>query len=361
MSAGRHTLQLASILGGAESERSAPLTVDVGVASIVESFSLPSSDLSPKADALAPCVSNPISHACDHTRLVATGLHAVSVLTSIPDGRLLFVEGDAVVRIVEGGLVSEPALVLESPSARIVGLAVDPDFATRRSIFVAWTSVSRNGIELNVSRYRELHNALGEGAIVVAGLPFQEGLLAPLAIDGNGLLHVAAPSTPQAPAAILRFTRDGLVPRENPVLSPAIADGFARPSDMAIDGKTGRIWISGVDDKRPYSVATLTTIDTASGRGAPEPVLERVQANEAPMLAVLSGSTHDPTASLLVARGGQLLRSEITMGVAAKKPRRVPVEPEVSILSIAEGSSGSWYVLTGTEDGAQSLLQVAPR
>ena len=359
---GPHTLQLASILGGVESPRSAALSMTFGTKSVAESVQMSSTNDAPSAaDPVPMCVSASTSQTCDTPRLVSATLRGASSLTAIPDGRLLFVERDSLVRVVaEGALVPEAALALENPSSRIVGLAVDPRFESSRSVFVAWTSVSRNGVELNITRYRELQHALGEGATVASGLPFEHGLRAPLVVDGDGLLYVAVPSTPRAPSAILRLTRDGFVPRSNATLLPAIGGGFARPADLAIDVTTRRVWISGTDPIQPYSVVTFASFDELARQSAPEPVLARVDADDAPTLAVLRRSAHDPMASLLVARGGQLFRGDITPGIAAESLRRLPVEPDVPILSIAEGPAGSFYVLTGTMDGAQSLFQLLP-
>jgi hypothetical protein len=242
-----------------------------------------------------------------------------------------------------------------------VGLAVDVSFLSSRSVFVAWTSDSADGVTLNVTRYRELDNVLAEGATIVTGLPFQDGLRAPLAVDGDGLLYVAVPSTTSTPASILRFTRDGFTPRSNPAISPRIADGFARPSDLAIDPATKRIWMSGEDPGRPYSVATSASADALMNRITPEPVLGRVAANEAPMLALVRRWAQDPTASLLVARGSELLHGDITAPGAGGGLRRLPFASDALILSVAEGPAGSWYVLTGVEGETQSLLQLTVR
>lgn len=361
MSAGRHILQLSSILSGVESPRSEALTINFGTSSVADFLiSAAATDDPSGSDAASICVSASSSQTCDALRLVSGAVRDASSLTATPDGRLLFVERGALVRVVvDGALVPEPALAVENPSSKIVGLAVEPDFESSRAIFVAWTSASRNGVDLNITRYRELHNTLAEGAVIASGLPFADERRAPLVVDGDGLLYVALPSTARAPSAILRLTRDGFVPPSNPALSPAIGDGFARPADLAIDVATGRMWISGADPVRSYSVGTFASVDTLMERGSPQPELARVDANDAPTLAVLRRSANDPGASLLVTRGGKLFRGEIAAG--APRLSEVSVEPAVQILSIAEGSVGSWYMLTGKADGAQSLFHLRSR
>lgn len=363
MSAGRHTLHLVSIMGGVESERSAPLTITFGAASLTSTIGVPApietAETSANGDT-PMCVSTFSSQACDTLRRVSTALLGASSLTAIPDGRLLFVERDSLVRVVANGLLlPNAALILDDPSSKIVGLAVDSNFERSRAVFVAWTSASRDGVELNVTRYRELQDTLAEGATIAAGLAFEDGLRAPLVVDGDGLLYVAMPRTERAPSAILRLTRDGYVPQSNRALSPAIGDGFARPADLAIDLTTKRVWMSGADPERNYSVAAFASIDDLVRQGTPEPLLARNDIDDAPALAVLRRSAEDATASLLVARGGELFRGDI--GTGAQQLRRLSIAPDVPIVSIAEGPAGSWYVLTGAKDGAQSLFQLLPR
>ena len=60
---------------------------------------------------------------------IANGLDPVTMLASVPDGRLLFVEGETRVRVVaNGALLAEPALAARDPKSRIVGLAIDMRF-----------------------------------------------------------------------------------------------------------------------------------------------------------------------------------------------------------------------------------------
>jgi hypothetical protein len=365
MSNGRHVLELASLLAGVESERSSPLSITIGTAATTELLGLsPADDSSGDSNesAATVCVSDSAPQTCYDQRLVTAGLRDGSSLTSLPDGRLLFVEGGTRIRVViDRTLVSDAALALDG-SGTIVGLAADSGFAGSRSVFIAWTSASRNGVDLNVTRYRELQNTLGEGATIVTGLPFREGLLAPLAVDSDGLLYLALPASPRAPSgAIMRFTRDGLTPRANTGSSPTIAEGFANPADLAIDARTSRVWISGDDPSKAYSVATLGTVEQLMQRSTPTPVLEAKAASDAPALTVLSPVANASTTPILLAVDGQLMRGEFSASVAIQNLRRLQMEPDLPVLSVAEGPGGAWYVLTGTADGPQSILLLAPR
>jgi hypothetical protein len=363
MPAGRHVLELVSILAGVESARSAPLTVNMGTAASTEVLGLtPGGDDAPsdsdRGIGATVCVTDAATETCYGRRIVARDLHRVSLLTALPDGRAMFVDGDSQIRIiVNESLVPEPALKLEDATARIVGLAVDADFAASRSIFVAWTAESPRGVSLSINRYRELQNTLGEGATIVTGLPFHSGSNAPLAVDSNGLLYAALPgaSTEQS-GVILRYTRDGYVPRSNSSSSAAIGPGFAEPLDLAIDARTSRVWMSGDDPARPYSVATFTTVNQLASRAGATGVLDRRTTGETPSLAVLASAQAATTTSVLMTANGSLIRGEFTETGELHDLQQVVIVPELQVISVAPQQDGSSYLLVGTADGPQSIL-----
>jgi hypothetical protein len=361
MAPGRRLLELASVLGGVESERSAPLSVTVAAAATTELGLTPVSDDAQsnpdQSTAATVCLADTASETCYGRRIVASDLQHVSLLTALPDGRALFVDGDGQLRIIANEtVVSEAALRLEDSTSRIVGVAVDWDFATSRSIFVAWTSESPRGVELSITRYRELQNTLGEGATIVADLPFQGGASAPLAVDVNGLLYVALPASSSGQSGvILRYTRDGYVPRSNSSSTPTIGTGFAQPVDLAVDARTSRVWMSGDDPARPYSVATFTNVNQLASRAGATGVLDRRTTGETPSLAVLASAPAADTTSVLMTANGALMRGEFSENGALQNLRQVAIEPDLQVLAVAPQQNGSWYLLVGTADGPQSI------
>ncbi len=302
MTPGRHSLQISSVLNGVESAKSEPLVIEVAGTTrrSAPASESPLSDSRPRAPATA-CIETS-ADACYGIAVVADSIGAAHSLRSTPDGRLFFIEDGSRVRVVQGDkLLAEPALTLGDPDSRIVGLAVDSQFTRTRSVFIAWTEIDRAGdSRLNVTRYRELAGIFGEGAQILTGLELGAGSTGrsikqdppyvlteqdpayvanatpmaekqdaphigiPMAVDGEGLLYVAMPAAADARATlspsgtILRFTRDGLVPRGNRLSWPVVSEGYARPTGLAIDASLARVWMTGSDPALRNSVASFT-------------------------------------------------------------------------------------------------------
>ncbi len=252
LSPGNHTLQLTAIANGAESTRSTGLVV-TAVAGL-EGESLLSKGAAPGAadpvDASIVCIDS-TGAGCYLPHLVSGDLAPVGAVAPIGGARALFLEGGRAVRLIDGDqLAAQPALVPESEEARLLGLAVPPDFELSRSVFVAWSEPAREGRQLNITRYREVQGTLGQGATVVTGLPIAADGVAPMAFDNEGLLYVALGR------AVLRFAQDGSVPR-GLQSSPVLAAGYESPSAIAWDRLGRQVWLAGRDAAWPSPVSTL--------------------------------------------------------------------------------------------------------
>jgi hypothetical protein len=363
MNPGIHVLELASVLNGGESERSAQLRVSVSssVITYVSSESTENGDAalatSARAHTRIACLEDSESE-CYDVRVVATHLGFSSWLTAVPDERVFFVEGERAVRVIaNGALVDEPALTLESEDARIVGLAVDARFLETRAVFVARAERSAGeSTVLSVTRYRELLNIFGEGARILTGAPFTDGAFAPLAVDAEGLVYIALPATAstftQHPTSgtVWRVTRDGFVTQWNEFASPIFAAGSSWPTALAIDRDRQQSWLAGRDD-RGLRVGQLAsrewrhvTVGTASSRTSlPIPTFS-VGASE-----------------MLLVAGPRLSRASLADNgrLSTFRPLRVPAD---LVYAAVEGPRRSVYVVvsqTGAHD--VSILQLTPR
>jgi hypothetical protein len=360
---GRHVLRLTSVLGGVESEQSQPLTIMVTASTTMLSPEEPSQG---GADPFPSVVCVGQARECYSARVLATGLMDVTALNALPDHRLLFIEGGSQVRVIERDvLLSEPALVASDPGTKFVGLAVDTAFWRTRFVFVASAEPRRSGApQLNITRYRELAGSLGEGAQIVTGLPFREGALAPLSIDGQGLLYVALPGPTLSRAsaalpngigggAILRFDNDGRVPSGNWRSSPLISYGYAQPTGLAIDTVHKRLWLAGQDPSRRDSLSMLSLSATAESevRG-PEPVGQFMAAPSVsePSIALLPKAGAKLQPWLLASSNGQLLRAIVGTSGGVGELSPVALELSMPLRSVAEGPAGSFYVVAGTTD-----------
>jgi hypothetical protein len=369
MTPGRHVLQMSAVLDGVETERSDPLTVEVAASSMsVAIASVSSRPDSPSRAPATACIGTS-GHECYKIRVVASGIGSAHALRSTTDGCVFFIEDGSRVRVVERDtLLEEPAITLDDPDSHIVGLAVDSHFSRTRSVFVAWTEKGpAAGSLLNITRYRELAGTFGEAARIVTGLPFADvtNATTPMAIDGDGLLYVAMPAAIDARAtrspsgSVLRVTRDGEVPRENPLASPIVVEGYARPAGLAIDVPHGRVWMTGHHPAWRHSLASFTS-DSSSQRAA---AIDESPFND-PLsvgsIALAQAAAPGEMARLLIVADRKLY-----VGLLAPDGRltvqNVRFDLGTAVLDAAEGPNGSWYVLTSADDVSTTLLKLERR
>jgi hypothetical protein len=276
----------------------------------------------------------------------------VSALSPAPDGRLFFVEGNTRVRAVAGGaLIPEPALDLNGDQARIVGLAIDVWSAPEnRLVFVAWTDRTRSQqLQLNVTRYREVANTLGEGATILTGIPVPRDLPSSIAVDRQGHVYVAVPtldsglSSPGS-GVVLRITREGRVPPDNRLGLPAFASGFSTPTSLFHDADRRLIWLGGRNAGSPYA---LGVVPTSPLMQPPSPHLVAQVASDQPVSFVLSKSNESEQPALFVLADGRL--SKALRGPDGSVAEYVPLDlGELRPTTAAVTGSGLMYVATET-------------
>jgi len=355
MAAGRHSLELTSIVGGVESPRSAPFIVTLATTTTSATAMAPA--VSPSALAAAKAVTSACavmssSGVCFDVRVLANGLDSPSALSPTSDGRVFFIEGNSRVRAIDRDvLVPEPVLEGPNPDVRFVGLAVDQEFERTRSVFVAWTELNRDGMStLNVTRYRELQNRLAEGATIIAGLAIPPDAVAPLTLDRDGLLYVGLPG------AVLRVTRDGLVPSSNPRASPIIAETRAAPSALAVDSSGQRVWLAGRESGHLVvasfalppreDVAWLAKITPASAGELPDVV------SADPTLVL---ATSDENVRALLTAGGRLFSGRVTTVGQFAQVEELQLRGGDRALAAAAGRAGYWYLVTGRDEASLEL------
>jgi hypothetical protein len=350
LSIGPHLLALSSMRNGIESPRSAPLSV-TRVAS-VETTGVP---LTPEE------IAGGATGAGD--RVIAMS-GPISVISTLPDGRVLAVEDAQRVRVIDGdSLVEEPALLLDARRASIVGLAVDSAFAATQTVYVAWADRTVPGIsELHITRYREFRNSLRDSATIVSGLPLAAERPVPMAVDADGLLYVAMPGHGDQDvrrndglyaAAILRFTRDGFVPPSNPRASPIVAYGYTVPTGLAVDTTHRRIWLAGRHNSWHHSVSSIPIDLATTERWPVEPVGSAAVGQGT--LAVLRS---DPAVTewLIVATEDDVRRAEIgNDGRAFRFEELARVNLREPVLASAPAPAKVLYV-AGTNDQGHAVI-----
>jgi hypothetical protein len=348
---GRHVLHLVAVLNDFESPPSEPLVVSDDTAQLASA--------SASASLIAPVPSTPATACltgnateCYAVRAVASSLSGVSALSPAPDGRLFFVEGNTRVRVVaDRALIPQPALALNDDRARIAGLAVDVwSFPETRFVFVAWTDETQSGqLQLNVTRYREVANTLGEGATILTGVPVPRDIPSSIAVDRQGHVYVAVPASDSRPLSpesgiVLRITRDGRVPPDNRLGLPAFASGFSRPTSLFLDADQRLIWVAGRNPGSPYAIGVVPTSPLLQ---PPSPQLVAQVASDQPVSLVLGKSNESQQAALFVLADGRL--SKTLRGQDGRVAEYVPLDlGELHVTTAAAIESGSMYVATET-------------
>src|SRR5688572_3722070 len=107
---------------------------------------------------------------------VVSNLEVPWSLSFAPDGRLFVTERPGRVRIVDlSRSTDELALTLSGVYAQgeagLLGLALDPDFAGNRFVYLYYSAQSGGGGVNRIERYREVSGRLGERAVLLDGIP----------------------------------------------------------------------------------------------------------------------------------------------------------------------------------------------
>ena len=177
-----------------------------------------------------------------------------------PDGRLFVTERAGRVRILDlASSSSELALTLDDvyrqSEAGLLGIALAPDFAQSRLVYLHYTAQLPGGSTVNrIVRYREAGGRLSERAVLLDGIPaagIHDG--GRLKFGPDGLLYITAgdanvSSRAQDAASlagkILRIAPDGSTPRDNPFSSPVFSLGHRNPQGLDWHPVTGELWSS---------------------------------------------------------------------------------------------------------------------
>jgi len=187
---------------------------------------------------------------------VVTGLEIPWSLNFAPDGRLFVTERPGRVRIVTPGGSSELALTVDDVyvegEAGLLGLALDPQFAQNRFVYIHYTAAIPGNAVNRIVRYREVNSRLGERVVLLDNIPagnIHDG--GRLRFGPDGLLYATAgdaaiPDFAQDAASlggkVLRLNRDGSVPSDNRFSSPVYTYGHRNPQGLDWHPATGDLW-----------------------------------------------------------------------------------------------------------------------
>jgi glucose/arabinose dehydrogenase len=188
---------------------------------------------------------------------VASGLVVPWAIGFVPDGRILVTERPGRIRVIsKGKLLAKPWRTLgvyAKGEMGLLSLAVAPDFARSRHVFVVGTYRVRGQFVNQVVRLTDRGGVGVEPKVIVDGIPAGPRHSGDaIAFGPDGMLYVATGDARRPGIAqdrkslggkILRYRPDGSIPPDNPFKgSPVYAMGLRNPQGMAWDRKMGTLF-----------------------------------------------------------------------------------------------------------------------
>ncbi|MDQ3518563.1 MAG: PQQ-dependent sugar dehydrogenase [Gemmatimonadota bacterium] len=321
---------------------------------------------------------------------IAQGFEVPWALAFDPGGRIFVTERPGRIRVVEKGVLrAEPWATLgvrATGEAGLMGIALAPDFARSRHVYVVGTfAVGKEDLVNRVVRFTENGGRGDAPTTIVDALPasrFHSGDA--IAFGPDGMLYVATgdaqdPGNAQDPGSlagkILRYKPDGGIPADNPVPgSPIYALGLRNPQGLAWDARTGQLFAtdhgpSGFPNERlRRDRDELNAIVAGANYGWPrvtgmdddsrfvQPLTEWTPAIAPSGLALYSGSYAPWNGNAFVAalKGEQLRRLVLERSAAGWRiTGEAPLfTSEIGrIRAVAMGPDGHVYFTTSNRDG----------
>lgn len=212
--------------------------------------------------------------------VLATGLDEPRAI-AVSGGTVYVAERDGAIRAVEGGELSERALITLRAAGRhdagLVGLAAHPDPAGGPALYAYVTYEEGGELWNRVMWIRHDGGRAVDVGTVVEAIPasdFANG--GAMAFGPDGMLYVGTGSGPGSQGGggplsgkILRVAADGTVPPDNPVPGSAVyASGFRDPRGIAWDGD-GRMVVA---DAGPSKNDEITLVTPGAHHGWPDEV-----------------------------------------------------------------------------------------
>src|SRR5688572_5067010 len=275
LSQGRRSLQLAAFdPSGMESSPSDELILIV--VSRISASSAPIPGLLSQT-----CIDATGGSACYAVDMVVQGLEQPSNLLTTADGRLLFIDRQAEVFLVDRGALVRSSLVPPDSGSTIESIALATDFTSSRHVYAAIAASRDDGRTLLIVRFREAGGTLAEAAVIVPDLPIANAGAAALSVGDGNDLYVALPAADSTgvnaatTGVILRFDSQGAAKGHSRLASPVLAESNPRPAKLA--WQDGRLWLASRETDGSPALGQLSPDDASPDpwplRAEPVPVI----------------------------------------------------------------------------------------
>jgi len=184
-----------------------------------------------------------------------SGLEVPWSIVFTSPGRMLVTERPGRVRVVENGVLApKPLAALEDVEAKgesgLMGIALAPDYATSRFVYLAYAYDSPDGPLVRVSRYRDDGASLSGRTVIIEGIPAARNHAGcRIRFGPDGKLYVTTGDATDRKIAqdlkslggkTLRLNPDGSIPADNPFPgSPVFSYGHRNAQGIDWDPRTG--------------------------------------------------------------------------------------------------------------------------
>lgn len=342
-------------------------------------------------------------------RTVADGLDHPWALAFLPDGGMLVTERPGALRYVTAsGEISEPIAGVPEVDARgqggLLDVALDPDFASNRLVYLSYAEAGDGGNGTAVARgvLDEAAAALGEVEVIFRQQPKEDSTKhfgSRIVFDGRGHVYITlgerseeefrgqAQDLDSHLGKIVRINPDGSVPEDNPFVGrdgalPEIwSYGNRNIQAAAINPATGVLWEiehgpRGGDELNiiepgvnyGWPVVSLGVNYSGTPVGSGEAHAEGMRDSiyhwtpviaPSGMIFYGGGAFPDWQGDLFVGglKSTALVRLELD-GDKVVSEERLLEDLSLRIRDVAEGPDGAIYVITDEDDG--EILRIAP-
>lgn len=351
---------------------------------------------------LPGCAADSPENAEVRVETVAEGLEHPWALAFLPDGRMLVSERPGRLRLIAAnGQLSAPLggvpEVFAQGQGGLLDVALDPDFANNRLLYLSYAEPGDDGASTAVARARLDGDRLQNLQVIFRQQPKVDGgnhFGSRLAFAPDGKLFVTlgdrfkfepAQDVSNEIGAIVRINPDGSIPRDNPFVgragaAPAIwSYGHRNIQAAAIHPQTGALWeiehgprggdeLNIAEAGRNYGWPLVSWGRHYDGRDIPDPPTRPDLASSivqwTPVIAP-SGMTFytgklfaDWQGDLLV--GGLATKALVRLAQDGKTAReKARIDMDARIRDVVQGPEGAVYLLTDERRG--KVLRLTPK